>query len=115
MSVPNSVDEYIAAQPEQTRPRLLELRAAVREAAPDAMEVIAYGMPTYKLGGKSVHFGAARQHCALYGAPLEAFADQLTGYKTSRGTVQFKLDQPVPNNLVRRLVAAKFGLTLKNG
>jgi uncharacterized protein YdhG (YjbR/CyaY superfamily) len=106
-----SVDEYIAAQPEQTRHRLLELRAAVRQTAPEATEGISYGMPTYKLGGKSVHFGAAQRHCALYGVPLDAFAEELKAYKTSRGTVQFKLDQPVPAELVRRLVAAKFGLS----
>lgn len=107
---PSSVDDYIAAQPEPQRNRLLELRAAVREAAPEASEVIGYGMPTYKLGGRSVHFGAAQRHCALYGVPVEAFAEQLTEYRTSRGTVQFKLDRPVPAELVRTLVTAKFGL-----
>jgi uncharacterized protein YdhG (YjbR/CyaY superfamily) len=112
MDAPSSVDDYIASQPEQTRHRLQELRAAVQEAAPEATEVISYGMPTYRLGGQRVHFGAARRHCALYGVPVEAFAEQLQGYRTSRGTVQFSLDRPIPEELVRTLVAAKFGTNM---
>lgn len=112
MQTPSTVDEYIAARPEQTRHRLEELRAAVLEAAPDATEVISYGMPTYRLGGQRVHFGAARRHCALYGVPVEALTDQLEGYRTSTGTVQFSLDRPIPAELVRTLVAAKLGTNM---
>jgi uncharacterized protein YdhG (YjbR/CyaY superfamily) len=107
MSVPSSVDEYIASQPADAQPRLSELRAVIREAAPEATEVISYGMPTYTLSGRRVHFGAARHHCALYGTPIADFADELRAYQTSRGTVRFPLDQPIPAELVRKLVLAK--------
>jgi len=103
-----SVDDYIAAQPPQTQARLGELRAAIRGALPDAQEVISYGMPTYKLADGFVSFGAAKRHCALYGAALDAFPDELQGYSTAKGTLRFPLDQPIPEALVRKLVQAKF-------
>ena len=102
-----TVDAYIAAQSADAQPRLRELRASIRAAVPEAAEVISYGMPTYKLGGASVHFGAARQHCALYGAALDAHAEELRAFKTSRGTVRFPLDRPIPAALVEKLVTAK--------
>ncbi|MBV9543036.1 MAG: DUF1801 domain-containing protein, partial [Chloroflexi bacterium] len=73
----------------------------------DATEVISYGMPTYKRGRQRVHFAAAKQHLALYGSAIEAFADELSGYKTLKGTVQFPLEQPLPRDLVRKLVSTK--------
>jgi uncharacterized protein YdhG (YjbR/CyaY superfamily) len=102
--VPKTVDAYIAAQSEEARPRLHELRAIIRDAVPEATESISYGMPAYKLGASAVYFGAAKRHCALYGVPLEG----VQGYKTSKGTLQLPLDQPVPAELVRGLVRAKF-------
>ena len=90
---PASVDDYIAAQPVEAQRRLRELRTIIREAAPDAAEVISYGMPTYKLGRSRVHFGAAKQHCALYGV--------------GDGTVHFPLGQSIPRDLVSQLVLAK--------
>jgi uncharacterized protein YdhG (YjbR/CyaY superfamily) len=108
MHSPTSVDEYIAAQPAEAQPRLRELRAAIRGAAPQATEIISYGMPTYKHGGRSVHFGAAKRHCALYGSAIDAFANELREFKTLKGTVQFPLDRPIPDHLVRKLVLAKF-------
>jgi uncharacterized protein YdhG (YjbR/CyaY superfamily) len=108
MTPVSSVDAYIAAQPAHVRPRLRELRAIIRAAVPEATEVIKYGMPTYLHAGRRVHFGAAKQHCALYGAAQDAFAADLDPYKTLKGTVQFPLDQPIPEALVRMLVVAKF-------
>ncbi len=108
MPTPTTVDDYIAARPPEVQPRLRELRAAVRGAVPEAAEVISYGMPTYKLGGRAVaHFGAARRYVALYGAVAEQFADELSAYKALKGTVQFPLDHPIPADLVRRMVAAR--------
>jgi uncharacterized protein YdhG (YjbR/CyaY superfamily) len=107
MPVPSSVDEYIATQPAVAQARLRELRAIIREAVPQAAEVISYGMPTYTLGRKRVHFGAAGRHCALYGSAMEDFAHELGRYDTSKGTVRFRLDQPIPADLVRKLVLAK--------
>jgi len=103
-----SVDDYIAAQPLQTQERLGELRQAVRGALPHAREVISYGMPTYKVPGGFVSFGAAKRHCALYGSAQDAFSDELRGYSTAKGTVRFPLDRPIPQALVRKLVLAKF-------
>ena len=102
-----SVDEYIAAQSSEVQPRLRELRAAIRSVLPDAHEVIAYGMPTYRFPGGSVHFGAAKRHCALYGTAQDAFPDELRNYDTDRGTVRFALDKPIPEDLVRKLVSTK--------
>ena len=109
MSAFATVDDYIAAQPAAAQPRLRELRAAIRAALPDAAEVISYGLPTYKLHGRSAaYFGAAKDHCALYGIPEAAFGNELATYHTSgRGTVRFPLDKPIPKTLVRKLVLAR--------
>jgi uncharacterized protein YdhG (YjbR/CyaY superfamily) len=98
-----TVDEYIAAQSEAARPRLRELRSIIHDVVPAATESISYGMPAYKLGASAVYFAAAKRHCALYGVPLA----EVRGYKTSKGTLQLPLDQPVPAELVRELVLAK--------
>jgi uncharacterized protein YdhG (YjbR/CyaY superfamily) len=102
-----TVDDYIAAQSAQTQPRLHELRAIIRAAVPDAAEVIAYDIPTYKFRGAMVSFGAAKRHCALYGSAMDAFPDELRGFETSKGTVRFPLDRPIPADLVRSLVVTK--------
>jgi uncharacterized protein YdhG (YjbR/CyaY superfamily) len=107
MTTIRTVDEYIAAQPPEARARLNELRAAVRAAVPQAAEVISYGMPTYTLGERRVHFGAAKRHCALYGSATDLFPDELKQLKTLKGTVQFPLDRPIPADLVRKLVVGK--------
>ena len=103
-----TVDEYIAAQSTEARPRLRELRSIIRDAVPEATESISYGMPAYKLETRAVYFAAAKHHCALYGTPLKDFAEELGGYTTLKGTLQLPLDQPVPAELVRGLVRAKF-------
>jgi uncharacterized protein YdhG (YjbR/CyaY superfamily) len=101
-----TVDDYIAAQSAAAQPRLRELRAIIRGAVPEAAEIISYGMPTYKFRVGSVHFGAAKRHCALYGSAMDAFREELRGFDTSMGTVRFPLDQPIPEELVRKLVMA---------
>jgi uncharacterized protein YdhG (YjbR/CyaY superfamily) len=104
----STVDDYIAAYPPQTQERLNELRAVFREILPGATERIAYGVPTYTLPtGTVAHFGAAKTHCALYGLVSEADSGDLQGYKTSKGTIQFPLDRPVPAGLVRKLVRSR--------
>jgi len=102
-----TVDEYIAGQPVAAQARLHELRAIVRAAVPHAAEVISYGLPTYRLAGRIVSFGAAKRHCALYGAALDAYPDELGGFETGKGTLRFALDAPIPAELVRKLVQAK--------
>jgi uncharacterized protein YdhG (YjbR/CyaY superfamily) len=103
----STVDDYIAAQSAEVQPRLRELRAIIRAALPGATEVISYGLPTYKLRVGFVSFGAAKRHCALYGSAMGDFAEELRAFDTSKGTVRFPLDQPIPEDLVRKLVTAK--------
>jgi uncharacterized protein YdhG (YjbR/CyaY superfamily) len=107
MTSVDMVDQYIAAQAPEARARLRELRATIRAAVPDAVEVISYGMPTYRLGRQRVHFGAAKRHCALYGGAIDLVADELGDLKVLKGTVQFPLDRPIPEDLVRKLVLRK--------
>jgi uncharacterized protein YdhG (YjbR/CyaY superfamily) len=103
-----TIDEYIAAQPADAQARLRELRAIARAVVPTANETISYGMPTYKFSGGALYFGAARRHCAIYGTVLSKFPDEVRQYDTSptTGTLRLPLDQPVPEDFVRRLFEA---------
>lgn len=105
-SGPSSVDEYISQCPLQVQDLLRELRAVIQQTAPDATEKISYQMPTFYLRGNLVHFAAFKNHIGFYPAAsgVEAFKDVLTGYKISRGTIQFPLDQPLPYDLIRSIV-----------
>jgi uncharacterized protein YdhG (YjbR/CyaY superfamily) len=101
-----TVDEYIGAFPEDTREKLRELRAVICSAAPGAVEQINYQMPAFSLNGVLVYFAAWKSHISMYPAPVgvEEFHEDLSNYKTSKGTVQFPLDKPLPLDLVRRMV-----------
>ncbi|MHC1782296.1 MAG: iron chaperone [Anaerolineaceae bacterium] len=101
-----TIDEYIAAFPEDVQKKLRELRAVIHSAAPGAAEQISYQMPTFTLNGVLVYFAAWKNHISLYPAPVgvEDFQEDLSRYKTSKGTVQFPLDKPLPLDLVRRIV-----------
>src|SRR5437868_15415001 len=105
--VPKSVDEYIAAQPEAVRPKLEQVRAAIRRAVPEALEGIGYGMPGYKLQGKPMlYFAGFREHYSLFAASGTFFAaleDELKGYELRKGTVHFPLTEPVPVKLISRI------------
>jgi uncharacterized protein YdhG (YjbR/CyaY superfamily) len=106
-SVPKSVDEYIAAQPEAVRPKLEQARAAIRAAVPEALEVIGYGMPGYKLHGKPMlYFAGFKEHYSLFAASGSFFAtleNELKGYELRKGTIHFPLDEPVPVKLISRI------------
>ena len=106
-SVPQSVDEYIAAQPEALRPVLDKVRAAIRKAVPEAVEGIGYRMPGYKLDGKPMlYFAAFKEHYSLFAASGTFFAalkDELAGYELRKGTVHFPLSRPVPVKLIGRI------------
>ncbi|HEY3062013.1 MAG TPA: DUF1801 domain-containing protein [Chloroflexota bacterium] len=101
-----AVDEYIAGQPAATQSRLRELRAIFVDALPGAVESISYGLPTYKWKGGKLYFGAAKHHCAIYGSAADALGDELRGLVGEKGTVRFPLSQPVPEALIRKLIAA---------
>lgn len=101
-----TIDEYIAVFPADIQQKLRELRAAIAAEAPGASEKISYAMPTFYLHGNLVHFAAHKQHIGFYPAPtgIEKFAQELSAFKHSKGAVQFPLDQPLPLDLVRRIV-----------
>jgi uncharacterized protein YdhG (YjbR/CyaY superfamily) len=103
-----SIDEYIAGFPSDTQQRLRELRALIRATAPGATETISYAMPTFDLNGHHlVHFAGYAKHIGFYPVPsgIEAFKEELKPYKGGKGSVQFPLDQPMPTDLIRRIVA----------
>lgn len=106
-TTPETIDQYIAGFPEDVRSILQKIRATIREAAPDAQETISYQMPTFTLHGNLVHFAAFSKHIGFYPTPsgVEAFKDELALYKQGKGSVQFPLDQPIPYDLISRIVA----------
>ncbi len=106
---PKTVDEYLAALPDDQRAALEKTRETIQGAAPEAVEAISYGIPGYKFNGKPlIHFGAAKNHCALYGAAVvDSDRDELEGYDTSKGTIRFSPDKPLPAALVKKLVKTR--------
>lgn len=105
-STPVSIDEYISRFPPEIQKRLEKLRQVIKESAPDAEEKISYQMPAFAQHGILVYFAAFKNHISFFptGSGVEAFKDELTDYKTSKGTVQFPLDKPIPYELVGRIV-----------
>lgn len=103
-----TIDEYLATVSDDKRAALEKLRQTLHAIVPGAEECISYGVPTIRLGGKNlVHFGAAKNHCSFYpGSTLAAFADELKNYETSKGTIRFQPDNPLPKALVRKIVKA---------
>ncbi len=101
-----NIDEYIAIFPKETQDKLQQLRQAIHQAAPDAQETISYQMPAFKQDEVLVWFAAYQEHIGLYpkASAIEAFKTELSGYKTSKGTIQFPLDQPLPLDLVKEIV-----------
>lgn len=107
-AVPGSIDEYIAAYPADVRARLDAIRRLIREVLPaGAEETIRYGIPTFRLRGRNlIHFAAHARHLSLYPAPrgVESFAEELAGYRGGKGTLQLPLADPLPLDLIRRIV-----------
>jgi uncharacterized protein YdhG (YjbR/CyaY superfamily) len=114
-NTPASIDEYIARCPQSVQPLLNEIRAVIREAAPQAVERISYQMPAFYQNGYLVYFGAATRHIGFYptSSGIEAFKGELTPYKWSKGAVQFPLDRPIPYDLIRRIVKFRVAENLK--
>jgi uncharacterized protein YdhG (YjbR/CyaY superfamily) len=102
----NTIDEFIALYPIDVQEILKKVRATIKKAAPEAVETIAYGIPTFVLKGNLVHFSAYKNHIGFYptSSGIARFKDELTVYKTSRGTVQFPLDKPIPYDLISKIV-----------
>jgi uncharacterized protein YdhG (YjbR/CyaY superfamily) len=110
-SKPTTIDEYLADVPEEQRTALEKLRKAIQAAVPKAEECISYGLAAFKLNGKPIAgFGASAKHCAYYpmsGSIVDALADELKDYDTSKGTIRFTADEPLPAALVRKLIKAR--------
>jgi uncharacterized protein YdhG (YjbR/CyaY superfamily) len=105
-----SVDQYIAAAPASSRSALQQIRNAIRSAVPPrSTEVISYRIPAFKYQRVLVWYGAFANHCSLFptAAVIEQFKDQLDGFNTSTGTVQFPLDKPLPVSLIKKMVKAR--------
>ncbi|MCA9184468.1 MAG: DUF1801 domain-containing protein [Pirellulaceae bacterium] len=105
-ALPNSIDAYISGYPQHVQDILQEIRAIVRDAAPDADEAIKYGIPTFVWNGNLVHFAAYEKHVGFYPTPsgIEHFKDELSGYMNAKGSVQFPLDAPMPFSLIKKIV-----------
>ncbi|EKD89007.1 MAG: hypothetical protein ACD_34C00237G0003 [uncultured bacterium] len=101
-----SIDQYIAEAPPGVQEKLQNLRAVIKSEVPDAEERIAYAMPTFSQNGNLVHFAYFKHHIGFFPAPsgIENFKEELAKYKTSKGTVQFPLDEEIPMDLVREIV-----------
>jgi len=107
---PKSVDEYLAGIAEPARTTLNKVRAAIRSAVPPgAVEAISYGMPAFKYKAVLVWFAAFSNHCSFFPTPavIVAFKNELKGFPTSKGTIQFPTDKPLPAALVKKLVKAR--------
>jgi uncharacterized protein YdhG (YjbR/CyaY superfamily) len=105
IAAPN-VDVYIAGFPFETQEMLHQLRHIIKNIAPEAEEVISYQMPAYKLNGILVYFAGYKNHIGFYptGSVIASFQDKVSKYKTSKGTVQFPLNQPLPVGLITEMV-----------
>lgn len=107
---PTTIDDYLAGVGDDQRAALDKLRKTIRSAAPDAEECISYGLAAFRQNGPLVGFGAGANHCAFYlmsGSTVDAHAEALKGYDTSKGTIRFQADKPLPVTLVRKLVKAR--------
>lgn len=111
MAVPSSIDEYLAKVPEPAHSTLQKLRATILAAAPKGtVETIAYGMPAFKFNKHIAGFAAFKNHCSYFpmsGKVTETLSAELTKYTTSKGTLQFPLDKPLPASLVKKLIQAR--------
>ena len=107
---PKDIDEYLAGVPEPARSTLNKIRAVIRSAAPpETTETISYRIPAFKYKQVLIWFAAFSDHCSLFptAAIVEAFKDELKEYSTSKGTIHFPLDKPLPATLVKRMVKAR--------
>lgn len=106
MSDYKTIDEYIAIFPQEVQLILSNIRTLIKELVPEATEKISYQMPTFYLGGNLVHFAAFKNHIGFYPTPngIEAFREELSKYKGAKGSVQFPLNQPIPYELIRKIV-----------
>ena len=111
----SSIDEYIANCPVEVRKKLKDMRTTIRAAAPHATEKISYQMPTFYLEGNLVHFAALKNHIGFYPTPsgVQAFLKETARYASTKGAIQFPLDEPLPLKLVSKIVKFRVSENLK--
>ena len=102
---PKDIDEYIALQDERIQPRLSEIRSILKTALPEAEERISWSMPTYWKGRNIIHFAASKKHLGLYpgGEATAIFADDLSDFSVSKGTIRLPYDKPLPTDLIEKI------------
>jgi len=112
---PKDIDEYISMFPDNIQELLKEIRATIKEAAPEAEEIISYQMPAYKFHGMLIYFAAFKNHIGLYPrvSGIETFKEELSVYKGAKGSVQFPLNKPLPLDLISRIVKFRVAENLK--
>lgn len=110
-----SIDDYISRFSPEVQDILTTLRKVIKESAPGATEKISYQMPTFALHGNLVHFAAFKSHIGFYPAPsgIEAFKEELSGYKGAKGSVQFPIDKPLPYELIGNIVKFRVAENIK--
>ena len=110
-----TIDEYIANCPESIQEKLKQMRATIQAAAPQATEKISYRMPTFYLEGNLVHFAALKNHIGFYPTPsgVEMFIKETARYASTKGAIQFPLDEPLPLKLVSRIVKFRVAENIK--
>ena len=111
----NSIDEYIATFPKATQKILKDIRATIKAAAPGAREKISYQMPTFFLNGNLIHFAAFKNHIGIYPTPsgTQAFKDEIAIYQGAKGSVRLPIDEPMPLELITRIVKFRVADNLK--
>lgn len=113
--IPANIDEYIAGFPAETQVILEKIRETIRSAAPEAEETISYAMPTFKLESNLVYFAAFKKYIGFYPTPsgVKEFQKELAVYENAKGSIRFPLDQPIPYNLISKIVAYRVQENLK--
>jgi uncharacterized protein YdhG (YjbR/CyaY superfamily) len=106
---PNSIDEYIAGFPPGVQQILEQIRSVIKAVAPDAEETLKYRIPTFVLHENLVHFAAFPKHIGFYPTPsgIANFKDELSQYKSAKGSVQFPIDKPIPLKLIEKIVKSR--------
>ncbi len=112
-----TVEEYMSALPKNSRDILQDLRKTIRQVVPQAEEVISYNMPAFRLNGILVWYAAYEKHTGLYptSSPIRIFKDELAGYKTSKGAIQFPVEKAIPKTLVKNIVKLRVKQNLEKG
>jgi len=112
---PTTIDEYITQFPKDMQQILVKIRAVIKESAPEAVEKISYQMPAFYLNGGLVWFGVYKHHIGFYPktSGMEAFIEELSAYKGTKGSVHFSLDKPIPYELISKIVKVRVAEILK--